>query len=175
MYLGSMATGKKARLRLGVVLHHAHGADDHVGRAFHFGEMDGFRLKELGSEQGQQHGPNFVPGIEVGLLQDTYSFRVPWFLEPPRRDWHVVSHEEVVQLPGDEAGGGGLLADDVNDVLAVPAPGFTQERLFAVIVVRRVEAELKGGAAIGEDRDGGSQVPAGKGTGASFDVVLGVN
>ena len=39
-------------------------------------------------------------------------------------------------------------------------------------MICRIEPELKWRPAVGEDWDGGSQVPAGEGTGASLNVVL---
>ena len=77
-------------------------------------------------------------------------------------------------MAGQEAGGSRLLADDVEDIIAVKVPGFPQESLFAVVVIRRVKAELPGTAAVGERRVGRGDVPAGKGPGAGFDIVLGV-
>src|SRR5262249_5920047 len=73
-----------------------------------------------------------------------------------------------------ERGGGGLLADDVDNVLAVPATGLTQEGLLTIIVVRRVITELPRAAAVGEGRVSRSVVPAGKRPGTGFDVVFGV-
>jgi hypothetical protein len=43
---------------------------------------------------------------------------------PGRHLW-LISNEEVVQVTRDEPGGGWLLGDDVDDVLAIPVAGFT--------------------------------------------------
>ena len=172
--LGFHGHPEQAGLGFGVVLRHPHGADDHIGRALHLGVADGLILEEVGMEQHPQHCPDFVVAVEVGLLQLADGLRVAGFRQAPGGDGRLVGHEEIVELAGHEPGGGGLLADDVHHIAAIPGAGFAQESLVAVVVVGRVEAEGEGGAAIGEHRHGGGQVPAGKGAGAGLDVVLGV-
>src|SRR5439155_11583413 len=92
----------------------------------------------------------------------------------PGRHRHFVGDEEVVQVPGEESSGGGLLADEVDNILAVPATGLTQEGLLTVIVVRRVIAELPLAAAVGEGRVSRGVVPPSKRPSARFDVVFAV-
>ena len=95
----------------------------------------------------------------------------------------LVGHEEAVQVAGDEAGGGRLLADNIYYVVPVEVAPLAQELLFAVIVVFGVELEVPGDAAIGPVRiplraqlhilqvgDG----PAGKGASALLDILLGI-
>ena len=43
--------------------------------------------------------------------------------QTPCRNLRLVSHEEVVHVAGEEAGGSRLLADDVYDVVAIPGTG----------------------------------------------------
>jgi len=73
-----------------------------------------------------------------------------------------------------EARRGRLLADDVDNILPVPATGLTQEGLLTIIVVCRVITELPLAAAVGEGRVSRSVVPTGKRPGTGFDVVFGV-
>ena len=68
-------------------------------------------------------------------------------------------------MAGDEAGGGRLLDDDVDDVLAVEVAGFAEEGLVALVVVFRVIDELGGVAAIGLAGDVVGDGPAGEGPG----------
>ena len=75
-------------------------------------------------------------------------------------------------MPGDEPGSRRLAHDDVDDVLAVPAPSLTQEGLLAVIVVRRVVLEDPVGATIGKLRESRLVVPASERPRGRLDVVL---
>ena len=101
----------------------------------------------------------------------------------PLRDGFFVADEEVVEVTGDEASGGGLLADDADNVVAVEVAGFAEEALFAVVVVGVTEVEVPGDAAVGPDGVFGgaychvlgvAERPAGEGAGGFFDVILGV-
>ncbi len=92
----------------------------------------------------------------------------------PGRHGDFIGDEEVVHVPRNEACGGRLLADDIDNVVTVPAASLTQEGFLTVIVVRRVIAELPRATAIGEGRIGRRRVPAGKGPRTGFDVIFGV-
>ena len=154
--------------------YHAEGADNDLRRALHLGVMHRFRLEEIGSKQGLQHGFDLVSRVEVGFLQCIDGCQVSRLGLAP--GWHgrLVGHEEVVHLPGDEPGSSRLLTDDIDDVFAVPGAGFTEKCLILVVVVRRIVAEFEWSPPVREDRDGGSQVPAGKSPCAGLHVVLGV-
>ena len=95
---------------------------DHLHRAFDLREPR--LLEEVGQQQGAHHRPDVVAGLEVDAGQGLNSILVG-----------LVRHEEVVQLRGDEPGGGGLTNDDVNDVLAVEPAPLAQEFLLPVVVV----------------------------------------
>jgi hypothetical protein len=82
--------------------------------------------------------------------------------------------EEVVQVAGDEGGGGRMLADDVNHVLAVEVAHFAQESLFCIVMVVRAVNELPVVAANGAARQLGLDRPAGKGPGDFPHVYVGV-
>ena len=53
----------------------------------------------------------------------------------PSGDLRLIGHEETIQMPGLELRRGGLLTDDVDDVLAVEPPGVTPKGLFTVVVI----------------------------------------
>ena len=157
---------------MGEILDQAHGAGDGFGGAFDFGEAGVF--EEVGVEHRPQHGGNVVVGLEVGVLEHFDGFGVAGRGFLPGGDLGFVGDEEVVEVAGDEAGGGGLAGDDVDDFLAAEIAGFAEEGFFAVVVVVGVEDELGFVAAIGVAGDGVGDGPAGEGAGAFFYVILGV-
>ena len=157
-----------------VIARHAQDADDHFRRILDLGKTHRCGLEEIRGEQGAQHGVDLIAGVEVRLLQDVNGFHILGRRQAPGRHRHFVGDEEVVQVPGEEPRGGGLFADEVDNILAVPATGLTQEGLLTLVVVRRVIAELPRAAAVGEGRVSWGIVPASKRPGARFNVVFGV-
>ena len=163
------------------------GEPQHAGhqfhRAFDFGVADFGRLEKVGIEQRPQHRADVVVVIEVGLRQDFDGLGVAGRGVGPFRHRRFVGDKEAVEVAGDEPGGGGLLADDIDDVAAVPVAGFAQESLFAVVVVLGVKLEVPRNAAIGPVGIAlGTQFhipavgdgPAGESAGAFLDILLGV-
>jgi hypothetical protein len=77
--------------------------------------------------------------------------------------WHLglIGHEEGVQMAGDEARAGWLFDDDVDDILAVPAPGFAEEGLLAIVVEIRSILKVPVETAIGLARQRWGERPAG--------------
>jgi hypothetical protein len=53
----------------------------------------------------------------------------------PGGNLDIVSDEKVVEVAGDEPGGGRLLDDDIDDVFAVEVAGMAQECLLLFIMV----------------------------------------
>ena len=53
----------------------------------------------------------------------------------PGGNLDIVSDEKVVEVAGDEPGGGRLLDDDIDDVFAVEVAGMAQECLLFFIMV----------------------------------------
>ena len=143
---------RHAGLGRGEIAHQAHGADHRFRRALHLGKAG--VLEEVGVEQHPQHGANLIVGPEVLVFQHLDGLRVPRRRVLPRRHLYVIGDEEVVQVPREESGGGRLLDDDVDDVLAIPVARLTQEGLLAVIMVSRVVDEAGGIDAIGVAGDG---------------------
>ena len=150
----------------------AQGAADHFAGIFDLGEAG--VLEAVGIEQHPQHGADFVAGAEVFRLQLLNQFRIPRRRVLPSRHLRLVGHKEVVEVAGDEAGGGRLLADDADHILAVPVAGFAQEGLVLLDMVEAVVEEAVGIAAIGIAGDGVGDGPAGKSLGAGFHIVLAI-
>ncbi len=67
----------------------------------------------------------------------------------PIGNLNLIGHEERVQMPRDEAGSGGLLANNVDDILAIKPPALPQKHLLAIVVVIGLILELPIQAAIG--------------------------
>ena len=155
-----------------VVADHPQGAGHHFGGVLDLGVAG--VLEAGGIEQGAEHLGDVVAAVEVGLFQGDEGFLVLGRGLAPAGYGDFVGDEEVVHMAGDEAGGGGVLADQIQDMLAVPVAGLAEEGFFRFVVVGGVVAELPGAAAVGEGRVGGRDVPAGEGAGAGFDIVLGV-
>ena len=170
--LGFLGDVEQAGLDFPVVSGQAQGAGHHFGGVLDLGVAG--VLEGLGIEQDFEHGLDVVAGLVVGLLQFFNEADVLGRGLPPGGDGHLVADEEVVEVSGDEPGGGRVLANQAKDVVAVPVPGLAQEGLFRIVVVGRVEAELPGTAAVREGRISGSDVPAGEGAGAGLDVVFGI-
>ena len=90
----------------------------------------------------------------------------------PHRHRGLIGDEEVVEVPGDEPCGAGLLRDNRYDVLAVERPGFSQESLFSIVVVELV---VQVGVVVTAVRIPGYRVgdgPSGKGPGASLHILF---
>ena len=90
-------------------------------------------LKASELNRTRQHGPNVVIGSEILVFQHLYGSWVPGWGVHPRRHLSLVGYEVVVKVAGEESGRGRLLADYINDVLAVEIAGAAQESLFFVI------------------------------------------
>ena len=131
-------------------------------------------LEEVGVEQLAHHGLNVAVGLEEHALQPPHGVGVARLLHAPGRDARLVGDEEVVEVPPDEAPGRGLLHDDVDDVLAVEAPGVAQEGLLRVVVQLFAVDEARGVAAVRVERQRLLEGPAGEGVGRRLDVVFGV-
>ena len=155
------------------ITHEVQGADDHFSRAFYPGESRALRLEEVRREHQAQHGSNVVAGAEIFGLQRHDGGRIGRGRGLPRRHLHVVSHEEVVQMPADEPRRRGLTTNDLDYVVAVEVAGFAEEGLQSCIVVLRIVTEQPGRFAVRYARyivvvDG----PAGERPGGLLDIVL---
>ena len=154
---------------------HADGTDYQFHRALDAGEAGVGGFEVVGVEQGAQDGADFVAGGEVGrhhILDDGFG-----------GGGYFVGGKELEEAGADEPGGGFLLDDDVDDVLAVEVAGVAEEGFFGVIVVVVAVVEVPVDAAVGPDGVaagagghifGVAEGPAGEGAGAFLDVVLGV-
>ena len=92
----------------------------------------------------------------------------------PCRNLGFIGYKVVIQVTGDEPGGGGLLANNVNDIPAVKPALLAQEGLFIVNVVEPVVEELVGVAAVGIPGYGVGDSLASEGLRAGFHVILSV-
>ena len=147
-------------------------ADHRFHRAFNLGKAG--LLKGVGMEQNPQHGPDVVAGAEVFRLQHLDGFRILRRSVHPGGNGRLVGDEVAVEMAGQETGRRRLLADDVNDILAVKVAGFPQESLFPVVVILGIVKESGGVAAVGLAGNGVGNRPAGKGPGTLLDIVLGI-
>src|SRR6266540_4054811 len=99
--------------------------------------------------------------------------------------WHLglIGDEEVVQVAGDEPGGGGLTAYNVDNLLTVERPGVPQEGFSAIVMVVMAIHKLPVQAPIGPYRiarharhvQGGiADRPAGESTRALAHITLSI-
>ena len=97
-------------------------------------------LKCCGVEQVSEDRSDLVAGVEVGpgeLVDQGFPGLVDF-----------VGDEELVQPSAHETGCGGLLDDDVYNVLAIEIAALAEEGLFRVVVVVGPELELPRDAAV---------------------------
>ena len=121
-------------------------------RALYLGEPG--ILEELRVEQHPQHRRDVVVGLEVGVLQLRDGLRVPGRGPLPGRYLGLVGHEEVVQVARDEACGGWLPGDDVDNLAPVEIAGLAEKSLLSFVVVCGVVGKLGGVAAVWIPGDG---------------------
>src|SRR5262245_25065941 len=164
--------GFKARLGGSPIADQTHRADNRLYWALNPGKAG--VLESIGIEQDPQHGADVISGPEVLVFQPLDRLWVLGWGIHPRRHLRVGSDQVIVQMVGQEAGGGWLLIDDINNVLTVEIPGVAQESLFAVIVVSGVVNEFCGIAAVGLSGNAVGNGPSGKSPGAFLHILLGV-
>ena len=107
------------------------------GDQFH-GTLDSLEagfLEELGVEERAEDGTDVAVGLDEGLAQGVDGVGVPRWDGVPSGYLYLVSDEEIVEQPGDEARGCRLLDDHVDDVLAVEVAGVAEVGLYAVVVI----------------------------------------
>ena len=119
-------------------------------------------LEELGVEQCAQHRLHFALVGAERRRQEVDRVRIARSLQIPGRHLRLVSDEEVVEVAADEFGAGGLLHDDVDDVLAVEVALVAEERLDAVVMILWPILELPGEAPVGQAGDFRAECPAGE-------------
>ena len=120
-----------------------------LGGALDLGVADVLRLEEFGVEQHPQHGADIVFAIEVGLDQGLDGLGVARLGVWPLRYRRLIGHEETVYVPGNEPGGGRLLADNIDDVLSVEVARLAEEGLLAVVVVIGMKLEVPRDSSVG--------------------------
>ena len=169
---GFLADVQHAGIRVLKEAHHPQGAGDHFGGALDL--LEAGVLEPLRQEHMPQHGLYVKAGVLKHLAHFVQGVLVPGRLDGPRGNLRLVRHKEVVQVAADEAGGGRLLEDDVDDVLAVKVAGFAQEGLFPEVVVFLAVGELPRVAAVGRAGQLGLNRPAGEGARALPHIHLGV-
>src|SRR5262249_8987005 len=103
---------------------------------------------------------------------DGDGFGITWWYRRPGRHLGLIGDEEVVQVAGNEASGGRLTANNIDDLVPVERPGVPEEGFGAVVVVVSAIHELPVQTPIGPHRiacharrmQGGiADRPAGKG------------
>ena len=137
--LAHVSTGISGSIRIsrgqGKAASHSEGADNHLHGTLDSGETRRRRLEKIGIEQGSQHGRDAGVRSEVCLAHGVDGVRISgWCVGPLGHRW-LICDEVVVEVAGDEAGGSGLLADDVDHIFAVEVAGLAQECLIAVVVI----------------------------------------
>src|SRR5262245_32585619 len=70
----------------------------------------------------------------------------------PGWDLGLIGDEEVIQVSGDEPGGSGLTANNVDDLLPVEGPGVPQEGFSTIIMVIMAIHKLPVQAPVGPHR-----------------------
>src|SRR5262245_14242564 len=107
--------------------------DDHLSGAFDFGKAG--VLKEVGIEQHPESRAHIALRFPESSGDGLNGLEIPrWRGHPCRHLW-LIGNEEVVEMTGDKSVTGGLLHDDVDDVLPVQIARMAQERLFAIIMI----------------------------------------
>ncbi len=158
------------RLGRGVVIRHAHDAHHQLRGALHLGKAG--LLEARGVEEHAQHGAEIVVGAEVLVFQRLDGLSVGRGRALPGRHAGLVGHKVVVQVAGEEPGGGALADDDVHNVLTVEPAPLAQEGLLAVVVQVGAILKLPQVVAVGVARQAGGQGPAGEGPGAVLNISL---
>ena len=92
-------------------------------------------FEEFGVEERAEDSSYVAVGLDEGFTQGIDGIRVLRRDGVPSGDLNFVGDEEIVEESRDEPGGGGLLDDDVNNVLAVQVAGVAEVGLYAVVVV----------------------------------------
>ena len=136
--------------RLGNAASEPHCARYELGGALHALELG--LLEEIGVEQDSQHGAYVVTAVHIYARQRLDGVWVQWWSVWPLRNWGLVRHKEVVDVPGDEPRGRGLASDYLDNVISIEWPTLSQELLFAVVVVVVAEVEVPGDCAVRPDR-----------------------
>ena len=170
--MGWRAISPRARPGELKAAYQSQGARDHFGGALQ-ASVPGI-LEEVAVEQHPQDCRHVAAGVHKGVGQQIDGVLVLGRSDLPSRNLRLVRHEEVVKVAGNEGGGGGMFADDVDDVFAVEVARLAEESLLAVVVVFRQVLELPVVAAYGATGQLGLKGPAGKGAGGFANVDLGV-
>src|SRR5262245_47738034 len=107
--------------------------DDHLSGAFDFGKAG--VLKEVGVEQHPESREHIALRFPEGRGDSLDGLEISRRRSHPGRHLRLIGNKEVVEMASDKPMTGGLLHDDVDDVLPIKIARMAQERLFAIIMI----------------------------------------